>query len=143
MSAGRVPRSATRSATRTSSRGAGGSPIWYRCGRWSLGGPDACAYAPAASRRARSRRSFKHKREGALPPPEWSPGGRPPPPTVVRRELTSSSSSSPSSSPSRVSPPLVGRSTTPSPGRLLLLLRLGRLLLRHGSGHPPPGSALS
>ena len=101
---------------------------------WCRASPPACGSAPAASRRARSRRSFKHehKREGAWPPPDWSRvGGRHPPPRTATSLLLL----------------LLGRllllrhrgshllraaRIDRTSRRSLLLLLLGRLLLRHG-----------
>src|SRR5205085_11850115 len=74
-----------RSVTPTSSRGGAGCRTSCRCERWWRAGRSAFESARAVSRPARSRRSFKHthKREGAVPPPDWSlVGGRHPPPAL-------------------------------------------------------------
>ena len=113
ISAARVLRSVTRSATRTSSPSGAGCRISCRCARWSTAGLDASASARAASKRARSRRSFKHSREGAarpLPSSTWWEAATPHPET---NSVATSSSSWPSSS-SSVSPPLVARFTASS-----------------------------
>src|SRR6266536_2159344 len=87
MSAGRALPWATRSVTPTSSHGGAGSPTSCRCVPCSTDGLSVFASAPAASRRERSRRSFKHNGRGLHPPPGWLRGGRPPPPTWKQKCL--------------------------------------------------------